>query len=282
MDVSLGSLESFHRPVFLSDRPLDEVLGIVRVQKVCSRRTRLESSWAFEFPSGPEARFAYVARGGAILNGPDESLSLTRGDFVMVAPDQRFILRHSQSSELIVGKLLLNANADVLPSIVHLKNGRSRALKATLHLMLTRAFQKGPAARLVMNRLADIVLLTALREHGEPRMRELSRSADAGLKASLHSMHETLDRRWTVADLATTAGMSRSVYAERFKTLTGESPMEYLTRRRMQKASELIREGDRTLSEIALSVGYNFDGAFHKAFRRTFGVSPGEYRRSHA
>ncbi len=93
-------------------------------------------------------------------------------------------------------------------------------------------------------------------------------------------MHDALDRRWTVADLAATAGMSRSVFAQRFKNMTGEGPLEYLTRRRMHKARELILESDRKLSDVAAVVGYNSDGAFHKAFRRLIGVSPGEYRRN--
>ena len=74
--------------------------------------------------------------------------------------------------------------------------------------------------------------------------------------------------------------MSRSAFAQRFKELMGESPLEYLTRWRMYRGSDLLRESDRKLADVAQAVGYDSDGAFHKAFKRVLGIAPGEYRRS--
>ncbi|MGH9421035.1 MAG: helix-turn-helix transcriptional regulator, partial [Thermoanaerobaculia bacterium] len=75
-------------------------------------------------------------------------------------------------------------------------------------------------------------------------------------------------------------GMSRAGFAMRFKQLVGETPLEYLTRWRMYKATRLLRDRDRKLLEVANSVGYDSDAAFNRAFKRTHGVSAGEYRRS--
>jgi AraC-like DNA-binding protein len=74
--------------------------------------------------------------------------------------------------------------------------------------------------------------------------------------------------------------MSRSAFAQRFKELMSESPVEYLTRWRMYRGSDLLRESDRKLADVAQAVGYDSDGAFHKAFKRVLGIAPGEYRRS--
>ncbi len=232
----------------------------------------MQPPWTVEFAVGPEVHFAYIARGGATLEGGEQALSLSRGDFVMLAPDRRFVLGDPQPAELIAGKLSLD-RVDVIPPVVRLPSGHHRALKATLNLLVTQVFQRGP--QVARNRLADIVLLTALREQTGPLP-----VVDSGIQVSLRTMHESLDKRWTVADLASTAGMSRSLFAERFKSFTGESPLEYLTRHRMRAASQLIRESDRTLRDVAAAVGYHSDGAFHRAFRRIWGVSPGEYRRS--
>jgi AraC-like DNA-binding protein len=74
--------------------------------------------------------------------------------------------------------------------------------------------------------------------------------------------------------------MSRSAFAVRFKGLVGETPLEYLTSWRMQKATALLQKGDKKLFEVAKSVGYDSDAAFSKAFKRVFGVATRDYRRN--
>jgi AraC-like DNA-binding protein len=74
--------------------------------------------------------------------------------------------------------------------------------------------------------------------------------------------------------------MSRSAFAVRFKGLVGETPLEYLTSWRMQKATALLERGDKKLVDVARSVGYDSDASFSKAFKRVLGVAPREYRRS--
>jgi AraC-like DNA-binding protein len=73
--------------------------------------------------------------------------------------------------------------------------------------------------------------------------------------------------------------MSRSAFAARFKEVVGEAPLEYLTRWRMRKASQLLRGEDHKLADVASLVGYDSEGAFSKAFKRVLGVSPGVYRK---
>jgi len=102
---------------------------------------------------------------------------------------------------------------------------------------------------------------------------------DPQIGSALKSMHEKVEHRWTVESLAAASGMSRSAFAVRFKDLVGETPLEYLTGWRMQKATGLLRKGDKKLFEVAKSVGYDSAAAFSKAFKRLFGVAPREYRR---
>ena len=94
------------------------------------------------------------------------------------------------------------------------------------------------------------------------------------------SMHQKVEHPWTVESLAVACGMSRSAFAVCFKDLVGETPLQYLTGWRMQKATGLLQKGDKKLFEVAKSVGYDSDAAFSKAFKRVFGVAPREYRRN--
>jgi AraC-like DNA-binding protein len=93
-------------------------------------------------------------------------------------------------------------------------------------------------------------------------------------------MHGDLARGWTVETLAREAGLSRSTFAATFKAVTGDSPLEYLTRWRIYRAKVLLRGSELSLMEIAERVGYETDTALSRAFRRFEGVAPGQWRRN--
>lgn len=96
----------------------------------------------------------------------------------------------------------------------------------------------------------------------------------------MRSVHANVNSPWTVDSLAAAAGMSRSAFAVRFKELLGQTPLEYVTEWRMQKAIRLLQQRGKKLIEVAQSVGYDSDAAFSKAFKRVVGLAPGEYRRN--
>ncbi|MFT7621781.1 MAG: AraC-like DNA-binding protein [Myxococcota bacterium] len=91
-------------------------------------------------------------------------------------------------------------------------------------------------------------------------------------------MHEAPGQAWPLADLARVAGMSRSVFAERFREHTGWTPAQYLTHWRMRCARDLLATG-MTLAEVAERVGYADEFGFAKAFKRVFDEAPGAARR---
>jgi AraC-like DNA-binding protein len=92
-------------------------------------------------------------------------------------------------------------------------------------------------------------------------------------------MHQKLDAAWTVEKLASACGMSRSAFALRFKEMVGETPLEYLTSWRMQKAAALLQNTDKKVIDVARSVGYDSDATFSKAFKRVVHVAPSEFRK---
>jgi AraC-like DNA-binding protein len=94
------------------------------------------------------------------------------------------------------------------------------------------------------------------------------------------SIHRQPERDWTVADLAASVNMSRSVFSDRFTTLVGAPPLLYLTRWRMHLASRWLREERVSLGEVASRLGYESEPSFSRAFKRHIGVAPGAVRRS--
>src|SRR5258708_36906889 len=73
--------------------------------------------------------------------------------------------------------------------------------------------------------------------------------------------------------------MSRSAFALKFKTVLGQTPLEYLTQWRMHRAGDMIRSNGTSFSEVASAVGYGSESSFSRVFKREIGVAPREYRR---
>jgi len=137
---------------------------------------------------------------------------------------------------------------------------------------------------LITSRLADILFVQAIRayveEAGDDASGWLRALAEEGLSAALGVVHGAIEKQWTVASLAAVAGISRSGFANRFKDVLGETPMHYLTRLRMYKAAQFLRENDTKLAKVASLVGYESEAAFSKAFKKAIGIAPGRYKNS--
>ena len=102
---------------------------------------------------------------------------------------------------------------------------------------------------------------------------------DAHVGRALAALHEDPARKWTVDDLARTVALSRSALAERFNSLVGEPPIQYLTRWRLALAAEALRTGGDSVARVAERNGYDTEAAFSRAFKREFGVPPSAWRR---
>lgn len=83
----------------------------------------------------------------------------------------------------------------------------------------------------------------------------------------------------TVAKLARYVGLNRSYLTTVFQNTVNMSPQQYLMRFRMERAAQMLQEGDLTVGEIARSCGYPDPLTFSKAFKRTMGATPSQYRR---
>ena len=134
---------------------------------------------------------------------------------------------------------------------------------------------------LVLERLLEVLLVEAIRQapagDGVAKPGLLAGLADPHLAKALRALHGDMRRPWTVERAARVAGLSRSVFAERFVAVVGVSPMDYLLRLRMALAKDRLRFGGARLVEVAEACGYRSVSAFSTAFRRVVGVAPGAY-----
>jgi len=147
--------------------------------------------------------------------------------------------------------------------------------------------EQAPGSEVVATRLAEVLFIQILRAHiaaqperntGPERNKGWLRAVfDPQMGAALSAIHDRVNAPWTVESLSEAAGMSRSAFAARFKVLLGQTPLEYVTEWRMQKAMQLLQQRDKKLIDVARLVGYESDAAFSKAFKRVVGANPGEY-----
>ncbi len=93
-------------------------------------------------------------------------------------------------------------------------------------------------------------------------------------------MHGDPSAPWTLEELGHRVGLSRSALHERFVSLAGMPPMQYLTHWRMQCGARLLRESRAAVAAIALEVGYDSEAAFSRAFKRAAGLPPATWRRA--
>ncbi len=82
----------------------------------------------------------------------------------------------------------------------------------------------------------------------------------------------------TVRDLARAAGLSAAHFSREFRRAFGETPHEYLLTRRLERAATLLRNTDRSVTDICFDVGLTSVGSFTTSFRRIYGKSPSAYR----
>ena len=141
--------------------------------------------------------------------------------------------------------------------------------------------EAGQAAMLA--KLSELMFLEALRAH-LTSLPPTARGWVAGLRdpeigAALGLIHGRFAEPWTLELLAREVQMSRSSFVERFTTYVGVPPMAYLVRWRLQVAARMLQGGASSVAQTASAVGYHSESAFHRAFKRQVGSSPGTWRR---
>ena len=186
------------------------------------------------------------------------------------------------------GDLFFNPVFRDLPSLLIERTAQepvTSLLATTVRQLLTEADALRPGSREMLSRMMEMLFFEMVRRYvgrlPKGAIGWLGALVDPLVSRSLQLIHSDPMRDWTVEQIAAAAGTSRSVLAERFKAVLGQPPMQYLAGWRLQLATNLLRDGSRSIAEVAGEVGYESEAAFNRAFKRHLGMPPGAWRQNH-
>jgi AraC-like DNA-binding protein len=297
--------------------PLSDVLSLLRPRTYSSGGFDAGGEWSIQFPRYEGIKCYAVVSGQCWLLVEDipDPARLRKGDCILLPTNRSFRVASDLELTPVSVKTLLslplngriascNGGGDCfivgghftlsgdpagillgrLPAIVHLRTERDRSeLRWSLGRMNLELRAQRPGGLLVAQHLAHMMLVQAIRLYLEGSPQDgvgwLFALADKQLSGAMEAMHGDPARGWTLQMLAERAGMSRTIFAARFKETVGSTVMEYLARWRMLLAGDKLTNTHASVSAIALELGYESESAFSKAFRRVMGCSPRQYGR---
>jgi AraC-like DNA-binding protein len=295
--------------------PLSDVLSLLKPQSYISGGFGVDGDMSIQFPKHQGIKCYAMVSGECWLSveGVPDAVLLTAGDCFLLPRGLPFrlttdlslppvdfntvreartsggaVFNNEGAGRYIVGGhfVLTGSHADILlkslPPIVHIRKESDKAtMRWSLERMKEELRDPQPGGSLIAQQLAYMMLVQALRLHLADGARGgvgwLFALADKQMGAAITCMHDDPGHPWTLQKLAERVGMSRSIFALRFKETVGATPMEYLTRWRMLLAGDRLKNSDDSISVIASSLGYESESAFGKAFRRVMGCSPRQY-----
>jgi AraC-like DNA-binding protein len=309
-------------PPLAPPEPLGEALHLLRMSGSYYGHSELTEPWGVELPPMEDSLWFHVLTSGSgMLEVGDDLLELRPGDLTLVphgagyrlrsgadaatpslfdleierVGDRYGILRHGGGGQtaIMVCCAVRFAHpaarnlAAALPAFIHVPAGSSadsESIESTVRLMAAEARALRPGGETVVTRLADILVVQAIRSwiERDPAARSgwLGALRDPLIGRAIALIHADPGRDWTVASLAAELAMSRSAFAARFTGLVGEPAMSYVARWRMNVALDSLREDGATVAQLADRLGYRSEAAFSRAFKRIVGIPPGTVRKS--
>jgi AraC-like DNA-binding protein len=293
--------------------PFAEVVALLQPSLPFSKVASGSGMWRVDRTGDGQPFFCVILEGSARLSTVGEKpIILEEGDFVLIPAADDFTMesvgagdgnegnplaitrladetRHGDpdgppNMRTLIGRMAFGSPdaallVALLPRFIHVR-GQKR-LASIVQLIRGEAQDDRPARNMVLEHLLQVLLIEALRSAPDSAASPglLRGLADGRLSTALRCMHELPNGNWTIEQLANEAGLSRSVFFDRFRREVGVSPMEYLLAWRMALAKSLLRQREGGIKEIAQRVGYGSASAFSVAFTRFVGMPPTRYAR---
>lgn len=150
------------------------------------------------------------------------------------------------------------------------------------NMILMESMNTGPASKAILDKLSEVLFVYALRQYvidSPENAGLLALYSHKRLSSAIHAIHSAPEKAWTLANMAREASLSRTVFAETFKSVSSWTPGQYLTWWRMQLAWDKLKHGEQLLN-VAEAIGYKSEAAFSRAFSRHFETSPSKVKRA--
>jgi len=167
-----------------------------------------------------------------------------------------------------------------VPPLDFLDRPQLRAAMLAVEAELTAG---GPGGPLAAESLANLLAVHLIRHVSAPRRLERGRDGvlpRGRLRAVEEYIEEHLDGSPSLEQMAATAHLSVYHFARQFRAATGLPPHQYVISRRVERAKQLLQEGDLSLAEVAAAAGFADQSKLSHTFKRVVGVSPRQFRRS--
>ena len=192
------------------------------------------------------------------LQLPENELRRIPGYCAMFLLEPAYRRHHRFASRLHLPRLALAHTQQIVTRMDEEIQRRAPGIEAALRALLLELI---------------VFLSRAYTDSNTTEARALLRVGDV-----IGALERDCARPWSVADLIEIAHMSRSHFMRVFRRATGQTPIEYLVRLRLQKSMELLRQSDQSITAIAMDVGFNDSNYFSRQFRSANGMSPSHYR----
>lgn len=286
---------------------LSEILGGMQLHASVYANPTVCGDWQVDGSDHAGAQFHLISRGSCYLHLDSEPepralrggdlCVFPRGGWHLLTPERTPRAPGSRAGEpgagpstnLVCGAFELDAGTpaallDALPDVIVVPAEQVDAgFRNLLQLLADESLSARPGAKVVMDRLADALLVMVLRHHlGDATQVSrgiLAAIADARLGRALLAMHQRPGESWSLSMLAERAGMSRTAFVARFTQVLASTPIAYLTGVRMAEAQRLFNDPNHSVARVAGLLGYQTEAAFRRAFKRVTGESPGRIRR---
>ena len=179
-----------------------------------------------------------------------------------------------------VAKEALAMNPEKLELLAEFKT-RDPQLEAIGMMLLTELKQGNTSSKLYIESLANVLAVHLLRNYAidKPQLSIYQGGLrERQLLPVLDYINDNLHQDITLAALANLLGMSQFHFSNQFKKAIGITPYQYLLQQRIERAKQLLKKSDRSITDIALMCGFNSHSHLSKQFRQLTGMTPKAYR----
>ena len=296
---------------------LSDIIELIKLSSVVYCKWEYSSPWGINVGVSKHAQFHMLTSGSCILRFKDKTIKLNTGDIVLfpfgdphylgeadpkgnsvtgleflkaVKKGVPIFKKEEVHTTLVCGHFVLDREFNhsfiqSLPEYIHITqddHGSISTINEVINLLIKETSEGVLGSDIVIRRLAEILFVTIIRSYIKKKNITngfLGALTSKDVSKALKLIHKNYPQKLTLNIIAENIHISRAALAAKFKSQTGFTPIDYLYKWRMQKAYDLLKNTNTSLREISEKVGYTSFPAFNKAFKKSFNVTPGKFRK---